>query len=66
LLKSKIHEITRIAKNALQGDPLSNFSIKEWRSWAERRNITIKEDEAYYLIGIFDIFMVLNYRERRD
>ncbi|KAH8757092.1 heterokaryon incompatibility protein-domain-containing protein, partial [Hyaloscypha finlandica] len=65
-LVSKIHEITRIANNALRGDPLSNFSIKERRSWAERRNTTIKEDEAYYLIGIFDISMVLNYGERKD
>jgi hypothetical protein len=65
-LVSKIHEITGIANNALRGDPLSNFSIKERRSWAEHRNTTIEEDEAYCLIGIFDISMVLNYGERRD
>jgi hypothetical protein len=66
LLESKIHEITGIAKNALRGGPLSNFSIKERRSWAERRNTTIEEDKAYCLIGIFDISMVLNYGEGRD
>jgi hypothetical protein len=65
-LESKIYEITGIANNALRGDPLSNFSIKERRSWAERRNTTIEEDEVYCLIGIFDISMVLNYGERRD
>jgi hypothetical protein len=26
----------------------------------------IKEDKVYYLIGIFDISIVLNYGERRD
>jgi hypothetical protein len=66
LLESKIHKITGIAKNAFRGDPLSNFSIKERRSWAERRNTTIEEDKAYCLIGIFDISIVLNYGERRN
>jgi hypothetical protein len=65
-LESKIHEITGIAKNALRGDALSNFSIKERRSWAEHRNTTIEEDAVYCLIGIFDISMVPNYGERRD
>jgi hypothetical protein len=65
-LGSKIHEITGIANNALRGDALSNFTIKERRSWAERRNTTIEEDEAYCLIGIFDVSLVPNYGERRD
>jgi hypothetical protein len=65
-LESNIHEITGIANNTLRGDALSNFSIKERRSWAERRNTTIEEDEAYCLIGIFDVSMVPNYWERRD
>ncbi|KAF2452242.1 P-loop containing nucleoside triphosphate hydrolase protein, partial [Lineolata rhizophorae] len=65
-LETEIHEITGIAKNALRGDALSNFSIKERRSWAERRNTTIEEDGAYCLIGIFDVSMVPNYGERRD
>jgi hypothetical protein len=65
-LKSRIYEITGIVYKALRGDVLSNFSIKERRSWAERRNTTIKEDTAYCLIGIFDVSMVLNYGERKD
>ncbi|KAK6611224.1 NB-ARC and TPR domain protein [Botrytis cinerea] len=65
-LESKIYEITGIANKALRGDALSNFSIKERRSWAEHRNTTIEEDEAYCLIGIFDVSMVPNYGERRD
>jgi hypothetical protein len=66
LFESTIHEITGIANKALRSDALSNFSIKERRSWAERRNTTIEEDEAYCLIGIFDVSMVPNYGERRD
>jgi hypothetical protein len=65
-LESKISEITSIANRALRGDALSNFSIKERRSWAEHRYTTIEEDEAYCLIGIFDVSMVPNYSERRD
>ena len=65
-LESEIHEVTSIAKNALRGDPLSNFSIEERRSWAERRSTTIDEDEVYCLIGIFDVSMVPNYGERKD
>jgi hypothetical protein len=66
LLESEIHEITGIANKALRGDALSNFSIKERRSWAERRNTTIKEDEAYCLIGICDVSMIPNYGEGRE
>ncbi len=65
-LESQIYEITGITNKALRGDALSNFSIKERRSWAERRNTTIEEDAAYCLIGIFDVSMVPNYGERRD
>jgi hypothetical protein len=36
-----IYEITGITKNALRGDALPNFSIKERSSWAEHRNTTI-------------------------
>jgi hypothetical protein len=65
-LESIIHEITSITKNALRCDALTNFSIKERKSWAERRNTTIKEDGAYCLIGIFGVSMALIYGEGRD
>jgi hypothetical protein len=35
-LESQIYEVTGIATKALRGDALSNFSIKERRSWAVR------------------------------
>ncbi|KAK8911454.1 hypothetical protein QC760_000482 [Botrytis cinerea] len=65
-LESEIYEITGIANKALRGDALSGFSIEERRSWAEHRDTTVEEDEAYCLIGIFDVSMVPNYGERRD
>jgi hypothetical protein len=65
-LESKICEITSIANRALRDNALSNFSIKERRSWAERRNTTIEEDKAYCLIGIFGVSMALIYGEGRD
>lgn len=66
LLVAQIHEITGIPEEALRGDVLSYFSIRERRSWAERRTTTIEEDEAYCLLGIFDVSMPLIYGERRD
>ena len=62
-LKRQIIEITGIAKEALQGHPLSNFSIDERFLWAEKRQTTEEEDKAYCLLGIFDIFLPLIYGE---
>jgi hypothetical protein len=64
-LESEIQNITGIAKNALRGEALFSFNIKERRSWADRRNTTIEEDEAYCLIGIFRVSMLPNYGEGR-
>jgi hypothetical protein len=65
-LAAEIHETTGIPEKALQGDELSNFSIKERRSWAESRNTKIEEDGAYCLIGIYGVAIVLNYGEGRE
>jgi hypothetical protein len=65
-LEAKIHSITGIENNALRGNALSNFNIKERRSWAEDRKTTIEEDAAYCLIGIFEVSMVPNYGEGKD
>jgi Heterokaryon incompatibility protein (HET) len=62
-LERQVHEITGIAIQALQGNPLSNFSVIERMSWAAKRKTTRKEDEAYSLLGIFDIHMPLIYGE---
>lgn len=65
-LESEIQNITGIAKNALQGDALSSFSIEERRSWAKRRSTLFEEDEVYCLLGIFDVSMALIYGEKKD
>lgn len=65
-LESMIHAITGIAKNALRGDALSDFSIPERMSWAEHRNTTLEEDKAYCILGIFDVSMPLIYGEGKE
>ncbi|KAF2796275.1 HET-domain-containing protein [Melanomma pulvis-pyrius CBS 109.77] len=62
-LEHYIHEITGIAIQALQGTPLSDFSIAERISWAANRETTIEEDQVYCLLGIFDVHMPLIYGE---
>jgi KaiC/GvpD/RAD55 family RecA-like ATPase len=65
-LKSQIHEITGISLLALEGKHLHTFSIYERKSWAANRVTTIKEDEAYCLIGIFNISMSTRYGEGKE
>jgi Heterokaryon incompatibility protein (HET) len=65
-LEQKLHEITSIAIPALQGSPLSQFSVEERFAWAQNRQTTRKEDAAYSLLGIFDVHMPLIYGEGRQ
>jgi hypothetical protein len=65
-LVQEIHEITGISVKALQGSPLSDFSIDERMLWAARRQTKREEDAAYSLLGIFDIHMPLIYGEGRE
>ena len=65
-LQQQVHEITGIPINALQGGPLSHFSIPERISWAESRETRRKEDKVYSLMGIFDVYMPLIYGEGRE
>ena len=64
-LERHVHEVTRIPIKALRGD-LSDFSIPERMLWAEDRDTTRKEDKAYSLLGIFDIYMPLIYGEGKE
>ncbi|XTI89670.1 heterokaryon incompatibility protein-domain-containing protein [Cenococcum geophilum] len=64
-LVQEIRDITGIPVQALQGSPLSRFSVDERMSWAERRETKREEDAAYSLLGIFDIHMPLLYGEGR-
>jgi heterokaryon incompatibility protein (HET) len=65
-LERHIHEVTGIPVKALQGSPLSDFSVPERMLWAENRDTTRKEDKAYSLLGIFDVHMPLIYGEGRE
>jgi hypothetical protein len=62
-LEQQITEISGIPKEALQGHSLSNFSIAERFRWAETRETSEEEDNAYCLFGIFDVFLPLIYGE---
>ena len=65
-LEELIHEITTIPIPALQGKPLTQFSVKERLRWITGRNTKKPEDQAYCLLGIFDIFMPLIYGEKEN
>ena len=64
-LEQQIHEITGITVEALQGRHLHDFSVEERLRWGEKRQTTEDEDEAYCLVGIFEIFMSPRYGEGR-
>jgi hypothetical protein len=65
-MMQEIHKITGISIPALQGCPLSRFSVDERMSWAVSRTTTRGEDAAYSLLGIFDIHMPLLYGEGEE
>ena len=62
-LERLLQEITGIACAALQGTPLSEFSVNEHMSWAETRQTKREEDRAYSLLGIFGVHIPLIYGE---
>ncbi|KAF2852556.1 HET-domain-containing protein [Plenodomus tracheiphilus IPT5] len=62
-LKQAIINATGIPAKALEGQPLSSFSVDERMSWAEGRSTTREEDRSYCLLGIFGIHMPLIYGE---
>jgi hypothetical protein len=62
-LERQVHEITGIPITALQGNPLSDFSVPTRISWAKKRETKREEDKAYSLMGIFGIHMSPIYGE---
>ncbi|KAF2730824.1 beta transducin-like protein HET-D2Y [Polyplosphaeria fusca] len=62
-LRQQIHEITTIPEEALQGKPLSQFSVNDRLSWIKDRKTKLEEDKAYSLLGIFDVFISPIYGE---
>jgi hypothetical protein len=64
-LREQLAEITGISPKALQANNLTHFGIEERFSWAHSRQTKREEDEAYSLLGIFDVQMPLIYGEGR-
>jgi hypothetical protein len=62
-LEALIHAISGIPIMALRGTPLSCFSVEERMRWSANRATKEKEDKAYCLLGIFNVFMPLIYGE---
>ncbi|KAH8648184.1 heterokaryon incompatibility protein-domain-containing protein, partial [Tricladium varicosporioides] len=65
-LEALLHEITKIAVPALRGTDLSAFTVAERLSWAKSRQTKKEEDEAYSLLGVFNISMPLIYGEGKE
>ncbi|KAF2241393.1 HET-domain-containing protein [Trematosphaeria pertusa] len=65
-LKDTIHEITGIPVEALSGSRLSDFSVDDRFSWAEKRQTTREEDRAYSLLGMFGVHLPLIYGEGEE
>ncbi|KAH7418866.1 NACHT domain-containing protein [Cadophora sp. MPI-SDFR-AT-0126] len=66
ILGRQIQEVTGIPISALEGAPLSQFSIEERLSWAENRQTTRPEDKAYSLLGMFGIHLLPIYGEGKE
>ena len=62
-LEHQIHKATGIAVWALQGMPLSQFSLDERLRWMINRKTTIEEDFVYCLLGLLNIHIPLLYGE---
>jgi hypothetical protein len=62
-LQERIQQITGIEAEVLTTGALETFSIARRMSWAAKRQTTRIEDQAYSLMGIFDVNMPLLYGE---
>ncbi|KAF2457587.1 hypothetical protein BDY21DRAFT_286069, partial [Lineolata rhizophorae] len=56
-LKSQIHKITSIPYEALEGAPLSQFSVNERLSWGKYRETKLPEDRVYSLMDILGVYI---------
>lgn len=65
-LEQQINQITGIPVEALRGDPIEDFSVKDRSAWMVGRQTTQEEDMAYALIGIFGVSMTFRYGEGKE
>jgi archaellum biogenesis ATPase FlaH len=63
-LREQIHKITNIPYAAIEGAPLSQFTVNERLQWKEHRETKHEEDGAYSLLGIFNVYLAPLYGER--
>ena len=64
-LRTAVSAITRIDVEALDKQSWPEYSIAQKMSWAVGRQTTRLEDEAYCLMGLFDVNMPMLYGEGR-
>lgn len=62
-LQKELEEITSIDTDVLTKGTIETISIARRMSWAAKRQTTRIEDQAYSLLGIFDVNMPLLYGE---
>ncbi|KAI0101899.1 HET-domain-containing protein [Nemania sp. FL0031] len=63
-LIEELSQITKISRQVLKHEqPLSDVTVAQKMSWAAGRQTTRVEDQAYCLLGIFDVNMPLLYGE---
>ena len=60
-----LHEITGIPVEVFRGKSLAEYTVDKRMIWATERTAKREEDEAYCLLGIFDVYMPLIYGEGR-
>jgi hypothetical protein len=64
-LGATVSRVTNISQNVLEESQWTDYSVAQKMSWAAGRRTTRLEDEAYCLMGLFDINMPLLYGEGR-
>jgi len=64
-LATAVSRITRINTKVLREGNWAGYSVGQKMSWAAGRQTTRLEDEAYCLMGLFDVNMPLLYGEGR-
>lgn len=65
-LLQQIAGITGVPRKALEGTPLTRFTVDEKLRWAKCRQTKKPEDKAYSLFGIFDVSLPVLYGEGEE
>jgi hypothetical protein len=65
ILCNQIAQITSIDRDVLLRRDAASCSVAQRTSWAAFRSTTRVEDAAYYLMGLFNVFMHMLYGEGR-